>query len=213
MQGNQDSPQTVRGHKPLVVILILSAIFLVVAVGVGVWLVTKPAGSTIFTVPIGDGTDSVKKVSFVPVDLAGFTKRDQNTTSGNTTYYYDGAHGCGFVTHAAPIQAGVPLKDSAVEFTKLNQAYGTTTTSTQDSDDIKIKDENQQQTYTFKTIVADQTVNTPGVPYKAQKQLVAYKRFGQSVAIAGFWCQQDAWESKKAEFSTQVGSFIVKTEK
>lgn len=206
-------PKPAKKQHSWAIALVVSAVFLLAAVGVAAWLLTKPAGSQIILVPTGDGSEKVKKVSFVAdVPLAMYTKRDQNTQTEQHTYYLDAAAGCGVSTHVVPIQVSVAPKDTAVGVTKHAQNYGTTTGTVSDAQDTQLKDEGSQ-VYTFKSFLAEQSVNTPGVPYSAKRLMGLYKQFGQSVASVDYWCRTDAWEAKKPELQKLVETFIVKTEK
>jgi hypothetical protein len=206
-------PKSAKRHRSWAIALVVSAVFLLAAVGVAVWLLTKPAGSQIMLIPTGDGSEKVKKVSFVAdVPLATYTKRDQNTQTEQHTYYLDAAAGCGVSIHVVPAQASVAPKDTAVGVTKHAQNYGTTTGAVSDAEDAVLKDEGGRS-YTFKSFLAEQSVNTPGVPYNSKRLVGLYKQFGQSVASADYWCKADAWEAKKPELQKLVETFIVKTEK
>jgi hypothetical protein len=214
----QPSPPPLQYNhsKSLAIAVVVSAVFLLAAAGICAWLLMRPAGTaTIEQKPTGDGSESVKTLEWTsPDSLAGtYARREQNTKAVKTTYYFDAVASCGLTTNVQPMVAGKTPKDIVLEAAQGAQAYGIATTGSTDADIHKIKDADGSHTYDFKSVQLEQTVNVAGVPYNAQRTVVAYKQFGTLVASVGYSCKADTWDAKKTELQTAANLFIVKTTK
>lgn len=209
-------PQPYNRSRSLAIAVVVSVVFLLAAAGICVWLLTRPAGSaTVQQAVTGDGSESVKTVEWTtPEGLsATYARREQNTQTVATTYYYDVAAGCGITTSVQPMIAGKTPKNVVLEAAQAAQSYGITTTGSADAETYTLKDADKNHSYDFKSVQLEQTVNVSGIPYKAQRTAVAYKQFNTLVASIGYSCKTDAWDIKKSELQTFIRSFIVKTTK
>jgi hypothetical protein len=208
------SPQP-KGGKSLAIALVVSAVLLLAAVGVAVWFILKPSGSTVVNQVSGDGSTSVKKVSFVAPDPlpAGYVKRDENTHTTQTTFYDDPQSVCGVTTAVRPAAADKTPKDVTVAAIETAKENGITVATHSAGSDYKVADTDGTRTYDFPSEVFEQDVNIPGVSFNKQHNIVAYKQFGSHVASIGFSCKLDSWEAKKAELETLIQTFKVKTER
>lgn len=204
-----------RRDKSLIIAVIASFVFLLAAIAIGAWLVTKPAGNKVLTVQAqSDGSDKVTNLTFTPgAGLpAAYARRNQATIAANTAYYFDMATDCGITTVITSIsQATDKPKDVALAAAKATP--GITTTKTTDGSAIKLADADKQHTYSFDTAQLNQTVSIPGVATTDQTAVIAYKQFGTLVASIEYSCPTGTWDSKKAELQTAVQAFIVKTQK
>lgn len=207
-------PQRPYGeNKSLAIALVVSAIFLLAAGAISFILLTKPAGTPTAQQPTGDGSESVKNVGWVtPATMpAAYARRDQNTVAVSTTYYTDAAAGCSITTTVQAVPASGTVKEGVLASAKAAQSYGIATTNAADAADVNIQNQDGK-TFTFKAMQLEQTVAVTGVPYSAQRTLLAYKQFGQQVATVAYTCRNEAWEPKNAELKTLVAAFKVKTE-
>lgn len=205
-----------RGGGSLLIALIVSALFLLAAVGVGLWMVwqknsadTQPTDTTV--------TKDVKKVSWVvPKDLpAVYVKRDQNTHDVVSSYYYDDATICGLTTAVMNITAakGKTAKEAVINMVKDNSMQGVTLISNFDGADLIIKDAVDNQEYTFNSLDITQNVNVEGITFKKQNTTVMYKQFGDHLASIAMTCQEASWASKKADLTKVLKTFTVKVER
>jgi hypothetical protein len=207
-------PQRPYGEsKSLAIALVVSAVFLLAAGAISFYLLTKPAGAPTAQQPTGDGSENVKNVGWVtPATIpAAYARRDQNTLAVATTYYTDAAAGCGITTTVQTIPASGTIKEGVLASAKAAQSYGIATTNATDAAEIDMQNQDGK-TFTFKTMQLEQTVAVTGVPYTAQRTLLAYKQFGQQVATIAYTCRTEAWEPKNTELKTLVTAFKVKTE-
>lgn len=208
-------PQKPYGQsKSLAIALIVSLVFLLAAAGICYWLLSKPASAPTTQKATGDGSETVKNVTWqAPATIpASFARRDQNTQTVATTYYFDAAVGCGITTTVQPMQANVALKQGVLDAAKAAQSYGIATNNSSDAAETSIANQDGKHTYTFASLQLEQSVAVAGVPYTSQRTLVAFKQFGQKVATIGYSCRADAWDAKHAELQTLVSAFKVKTE-
>lgn len=217
----QDHPEPTalqpKGAKGLMIALIASAVFLLAAAGIGIWLLVKPGGtSTVKQQPTGDGSDAVKALTFVaPSTLpAAYAMRQQNTHTTAATYYFDPTTACGIATHVAPLTTdNSQPKGAAIKIAENEFAYGVTTANAADGTAATLRDADGQHEYSFASTVLDQNVAIEGVPYNQQHTAVFYKQFGVSVASISYACKADTWETKKPELASLVAAFSVKTER
>lgn len=206
-----------RVSRSLAIAMVFSVVFLIIAVGIIVWLFTFPRN------PVANQANTatedvrdVKNVSFVtPADLpANYVKNDQSTVSATHVYYYDDATNCGFTVGVAEVQEDKSAKDAAVEATTKAQAEGITTTGRTDGDTYDLKDtEDADKTYRFESVALEQDVNVPGVAFTKQSGAVLYKQFGTKIASLSYACKAETWTQNKAELATLVSKFTVKTER
>lgn len=209
-------PKPYNRNRSLAIAVVVSAIFLLAAAGICAWLLTRPAGSTgIEQKPTGDGSEQVKSLEWTaPEGLSStYARREQNTKTVKTTYYFDVAAGCGLTTTVQPMVTGKAPKDTVLEAAQAAQSYGVTTTGSADAEGFTIKDADGNHQYAFKALQLEQAVNVSGVPYKAQRTLIAYKQFASTAASVSYSCKTEAWDSKKAELQGFAQAFIVKTTK
>lgn len=207
-------PQRPYGEsKSLAIALVVSAIFLLAAGVISFNLLTKSAGVPTAQQPTGDGSENVKNVGWVtPTTIpAAYARRDQNTLSVATTYYSDAAAGCSITTTVQAAPASGTVKEGVLTAAKAAQSYGVATTNAADASDVNIQNQDGK-TFAFKAMQLEQTVAITGVPYAAQRTILAYKQFGQQVATIAYACRTDAWEPKSPELKTLVAAFKVKTE-
>lgn len=211
------SPQQPQSRS-LAIALVVSLLFLLAAGGVCAWLLLKAPESSVVTVqvPTGDGSDKVKKVTFVPgADLpAAYGRRDQNTQMAQTSYFFDTRTNCGITTSILAVtdEKAVP-KDMALQHAKAAQNYGVTTTKVADGADLKLKDADGQHSYVFPTVFLEQSVDIAGIPFKNQKAVMAYKQFGAELAAITYSCRADTWDATHPDLQKFASGFIVKTEK
>jgi cytoskeletal protein RodZ len=206
-----------RASRSLAIAMVFSVVFLIIAVGIIVWLFTFPRN------PVANQANTatedvrdVKDVSFVtPADLpAQYTKNDQSTVSATHVYYYDDATNCGFTVGVADVQDGKSTKDSAVEVTTKAQAEGVSIAGRTDGDTYDLKDaDDAEKTYQFESVSLEQDVNVPGVAFNKQSGAVLYKQFGAKIASLSYACKAETWTQNKAELATLVSKFTVKTER
>ena len=204
-----------KGVKPVAVALIVAAVFLLGSIGAALWMIYRPAGSYSIAAQVtGDGSDKVKSLTFVaPTGISStYVTRSQNTHTAQTTYYTDGAAGCTITTMFQSLPADTTPKDLTIATAEAAKSYGITTTSNADTNGITIKDADGGS-YDFKAVQLEQTIDVPGVAFKAQRNFIAYKQFGSSVASIGYACQTGNWDTKKGELNSLVATFTVKTEK
>lgn len=209
------TPPPYHHRKSLAIALVVSAIFLLASAGIFIWLLAKPGGTTFLQQHIGDGSDQVKKVSFVtPTDLpAAYAKREQNTHTAQTAYYSDTASGCSIATSIFPTpQPSGDIKEVVANTAKAAETYGISVVNWDDTNDHKIKDVSGQQTYIFKGLYFEQKVDVQGVPYQSQRKIIAYKKFGPSIASIEYTCRTESWDTKKEQLLYIVNGFKLKTE-
>lgn len=206
-----------RMSRSLAIAIVFSAIFLIVAIGIVVWLFTFPRNQVANQADQAtEDVRDVKNVNFVPpADLpANYVKNDQSTVSATHVYYYDDATNCGFTVGVSDIQDGKSAKDVAVEATTKVQADGITTAGRTDGDMYDLKDaDDAEEVYQFESVNLEQDVNVPGVGFKKQSGAVLYKQFGVKVASLSYACRAETWTQNKTELATLVTKFTVKTER
>jgi cytoskeletal protein RodZ len=206
-----------RMSRSLAIAMVFSVVFLIIAVGIIVWLFTFPRN------PVANQANTatedvrdVKNVSFItPADLpANYLKNDQSTANATHVYYYDDATSCGFTVGVSDMQDGKSAKDLALEATTKAQAEGITTTGRTDGDTYDLKDaDDAEKTYQFESVSIEQDANVPGVAFNKQNGAVLYKQFGAKVASLSYACKSETWTQNKAELATLVTKFTVKTER
>ena len=210
------APIPVGGSRSLAIALVVSAVFLIAAAGVVVWLLvthTQPA-PTVQNMPTDDAKD-VKNVNLLPpADLpATYGKTDQSGVGVVHVYYYDTNTACGFTTSVVPVPTDTTVKEAAVTAITSAQAEGFTTTATASGEPASLNDADTGKPYTFESLTLDQNVNVSGVAFKQQHSSVWYKQFGNQVAVLSFACKADIWADKKAELTALAQKFMVKTER
>ncbi|HSE61214.1 MAG TPA: hypothetical protein VLA88_02880 [Candidatus Saccharimonadales bacterium] len=212
MVPNSSAP---NGGRSLAIALVVSAVFLLAAVGIATWLMLKPTSATTVNQPTGDGSANVTHVSFVtPADLpVAYARRDENTHTTQTTFYDDKANFCGITTAVLPAAQGKSAKDVMLADAAEYKDAGITVATNAPAGDYAIADIDGNHTYTFNAEQLDQDIAVPGVPFTKQTAAVAYKQFGSSIATIGFSCKADAWEAKKPELEALIKTFKVKTER
>jgi cytoskeletal protein RodZ len=206
-----------RVSRSLAIAMVFSVVFLIIAVGIIVWLFIVPRN------PIANQASQatedvrdVKNVSFVtPADLpTNYVKNDQSTESATHVYYYDDATNCGFTVGVSDAQEGKTAKDVAVDATTSAQAEGISVTGRTEGDLYDIKDaDDVDKVYEFESVNLDQDVNVPGVAFTKQSSAVLYKQFGTKVASLSYACKTETLTQNKAELATLVTKFTVKTER
>ena len=225
-QQTPQNPQTndpFKGKDPtkvsrsLAIAMVFSVVFLIIAVGVIVWLFITPRNPVATQAnQAADDVRNVKSVSLVPpADLpTTFVKNDQSSNDATHIYYYDDATNCGFTVSVSKVTQNKSLKDLAIEAATSGQAQGITTAGRTDGDTYDLKDADKADAvYQFESINLDQDVNVAGVGFTKQYMAVLYKQFGQQVASLGYACKAETWTDKKAELATIVSKFTVKTER
>ncbi len=210
-------PPIKRGGSSLLIALLVSAVFLLAAVGIGVWLVWQK-NTTSDVQPIDTtATKDVKKVSWIAPETlpAVYVKRDQNTRDATTAYYYDDATICGLTTTVSSVDAtkGKTAKEAITNMAKDGALQGVTLISSFDGADFTIIDATDKQEYPFQSLDITQNVNVEGIAFKKQNTTVVYKLFGGHLASIAITCQEATWTTKKAELATVLKTFTVKVER
>lgn len=206
-----------RVSRSLAIAMVFSVVFLIIAVGVIVWLFVVPRNPV--ATQANQATDDVrdvKSVSLIPPATMPdtYTKNDQSREGATQVYYYDNASNCGFTVGIGTADQNKSVKDMVVEAVTAAQAQGVTTTGRSDGDTYKLKDaDDADKTYTFESINLEQDVQVDGVPFTKQSNAILYKQFGQQVASLSYACKAETWTDKKAELATLVSNFTVKTER
>jgi hypothetical protein len=206
-----------RVSRSLAIAMVFSVVFLIIAVGVIVWLFTFPRNPV--ANQASQATEDVRDVKNVtlvaPADLpAQYAKNDQSTVSATHVYYYDDATSCGFTVGVSDTQDGKTAKDVAVEATTKAQAEGVSVAGRTEGDTYDLKDaDDSEKVYQFESESLDQDVNVPGVAFSKQSGAVLYKQFGAKIASLSYACKADTWAQNKAELATLVAKFTVKTER
>lgn len=220
---NESSPHKKVALKPKdptassrtwAIALVVSACFLLVALGVAVWIFTARGGNvTILPPPPTDPAIGIKSVSFVlPTDMpAAYVKYDQSQVGESFVFYDDEAAGCSLVLGVLPSEADKTPQATALA--RIANAYtqGVTTTNTTLGERFVVKD--QQDDYSFESVVTEQSVAVTAVDVKTRHQLTMFKKLGQSIVVIGYGCKAETWEAKQAELATLVSGITLKTER
>lgn len=205
-----------RMSRSLAIAMVFSVVFLIIAVGIIVWLFIFPRNPVADQASVAqEDVRDVTSVSFVaPADLpANYIKNDQSTEDTTHIYYYDDATNCGFTVDVSKAQSGKTTKDIAITATTKTQAEGVTTAGQTESDTYDLKDAESDKIYQFESVSLEQDVNVPGVTFKKQSAGVLYKQFGEQIASLSYACKEESWAQNKAELATLVTKFTVKTER
>lgn len=204
----------VKDRKSLAIALIVSAVFLLAAAGILVWLLTKNPGTTQAPLPTTDPAKNVKSFTFeAPATLpVNYARRDQNTVEAATTYYFDVDTSCGITTGALKLGVnGLSAKDAVLRSVQAAEALGVKVKKSTDGPKFSVADVDGKTTYDFATIMLEQDVNMSGVTFKSQNSLIAYKQLGQEVGTIGYSCKTEAWDAKTAELEALAKAFTLKT--
>lgn len=205
-----------KSSRSLAIALVVSAVFLLVAAGIVVWLVVaRGSHSTTSTVKSPDDTRDVKSVTLVPPATlpANYVKNDQSTADATNIYYYDDATNCGITVGVVPMPGNMTIKEVVTGAITAAQTQGVTTTATKDGDKYAIKDADGKKTYTFESVALEQDVKVDSVAFLQQDHIIAYKQFGAQAALISFACKREVWADKQTELTDLVKQFTAKTER
>jgi hypothetical protein len=211
-------PPVKRGSVSLLIALIVSTLFLVAAVGVGVWMVWQKNNSSANVQPTDNtATKDVKKVTWVvPTTLpAVYVQRNENTHTAVTSYFYDDATICGLTTTVSNVSStkGSTAKEAVTNMAKDGALQGVTLISSFDGADFTIKDATTEEEYPFKSLDITQNVNVEGIAFKKQNTTAVFKQFGDHLASIAMTCQESTWDTKKAELEKVLKTFTLKVER
>jgi hypothetical protein len=207
-----------KTSRSLAIALIVSAILLLAAAGVIIWLIVANNGSHLASnvrVTSPDDTKDVKSVSLVPPATlpVNYAKNDQSTLDATNIYYYDDATNCGITVGVIPVPVGKTIKDVVVDAVVAAQTKGVTTTKNAAGDKYAIKDADGSKTYTFDSVALEQDVKVDGVAFTKQNNVIIYKQFGEQAASLSYACKSDAWAGKQTELAGLIKQFTAKTER
>jgi flagellar basal body-associated protein FliL len=207
------SPQP-KSSTSLAIALVVSAVLLLAAISIAAWLMTRSGSTTTVNKQNGDGSASVKTVSFVaPSDIpASYVKTDENTQTAQTTSYFDANAACRIVTSVNPA-TDQDIKAAIIASLDSLKATGIATSATAAGNDYTVADTDGSHHYTFASVTAEQDVNVPGVSFSHQKGIAAYKQFGALFASITVTCKDDSWEARKTDLEALIQHFKVKTER
>lgn len=196
--------------------LVVSAVFLLAAAGVVVWLVlTRSTATPVGNIAPSDPAYGVKNVSFVlPADFpANYVPHDQSKVGESFVFYDDEPAGCSLVLGVLPSSATKPPQDVVVERLAAAYAPGVTTTQTTLGERFVVKDADGSREYSFESVDTEQGVNVSAVGFTGRQQTTQFKAFGTQVAALGYGCKTDAAADKKAEVATLAARITIKTER
>lgn len=203
-------------HKSLAIAIVVGAVFLLAAIGVAAWLLTKPETLVGTITPPADDVSNVKNIVWVPPsDMpAGYTQRDQNSESIKTTLYIDESSGCIITLNAIQLNDtnGKAPKEAVEKAVPRTENVSSTIVKNTPGESIAIKDHEGKE-YQFETATIELDVNVPGVDFKKQFNSVSYKQFGTKVAAISYACKDASWEAKKGELQELAKKFTLKTER
>jgi|SRR5688572_29097688 len=208
-----------KSSHSLAIALVVSAILLLAALGIALWLLFfKGSGGLVsgsIPQPESNDTKDIKNVSFVvPAMPAQYAKNDQSAEGTTNVFYYDDATNCGITLSVVPVNNGQNAKDAVVAAVTVADAQGVTTAASKAGDKLELKDTAKtDKTYTFDTVALDQNVNVPSVAFTKQHNVIAYKQFGLQVASVAYACKEETWAEKNPELLALVKTLTVKAEK
>jgi flagellar basal body-associated protein FliL len=209
------SADPAKSSKSLAVALIFAAIFFVAACGIIAWLLFWHKSATSVQNKPTDDVASVTKVSFVaPAAMpASYVMTDQSKSDATTMYYYDDNTNCGITIGVSTVPTDKTVKAAVADALAAAQTQGVTTASNAAGDAYTLKDVDGKHTYKFDSLNLDQDINVQGVNFNKQHTVLLYKQFGSKIASLSYACKSDMWDQKKAELSSLVKAFTVKTER
>jgi len=205
-----------RSRRSLAIAMVFAVLFLIIAVGIIVWLFVMPRNPVVTGSQATEDVRDVKNVTLVaPADLpANYAKTEQSTNDQTRTYYYDDATNCGFTVGVAAANNGKTAKETATATITSAQAQGITVAGQSDGSNFELYDaDDADTTYEFGSVTLDQDVKVDGVAFTQQNNVIVYKQFGNKIAVLSYACKAETWTSKKVELATLVSKFTVKTER
>lgn len=196
--------------------LIVSAIFLLAAIGVVVWIVlTRNAAPTVNTTPAppADPAVGVKKISFVmPNDFpAAYVKHDQSKPGETWTFYDDEATACSVVLGLLPVDAAKTPQELVVARIADSYPSGVAAPTLTPGERFVVKDAEHE--YSFDAITTEQTINLQGVGFTSRHQMTGFKKLGNQIVVIGYGCKADTWTQKQGELAALVSGITLKTER
>ncbi|HVI69811.1 MAG TPA: hypothetical protein VM581_05160 [Magnetospirillaceae bacterium] len=197
--------------------LIVSAILLLAAVGVVIWLVvTRGLGgvNTASQAPT-DPSVGVKNVTFVlPADMpAPYVKRDQSRVGESVVFYDDEGSVCSVMLSVLPVDAAKTPQQQVFDRLAAAYAKGVDTTNTKVGERYVVKDADGTHEYSFESVVTGQSLNINAVGHVARQQVTLFKKFGNQVVAIGYGCKTETWLAKQTELAALVGGITLKTER
>lgn len=211
-----DLPPMQREHhkdrKSLAIALVVSAVFLLAAVGVAAWLfVQKAGGNTVITQIDPNSTTNVKSVSWVAPDMpVGYEKQGQSTPTVTGDTYTNVPDNCWVSTYVTAVGKDVDLQKTAAA---LGNTTGITAKNITSASRATIKDADGQRQYDFDAAEFRQEVSVPTTDNKTNNGFVYFKQFGNDLAAVSFTCKAVNYEVNAEDLTALLQKFTVKTER
>lgn len=203
-----------KTNRTWTIALVTSAVFLLAAIGVVIWMVVARSALPPTTPPPQtDPAIGVKNVTFVPsADIPPtFIKRDQSRVGESLVFYDDEGTGCSVVQGVLPYDSAKSPQEITLERLAAAYAEGVTTIKASAGERLVFKDDARE--YSFETVETEQSVNLKGVGFGNRSQTTAFAKLGNQVVVIGYGCKTEVWAQKQQELAAIAAKITLKTER
>lgn len=205
--------------RDLAVTLIAAFVFLLVAIGLIVWIFVQRHSSVADDISANtqadDGTQNTTNAAWHAAAAlpANYVLNDQSTVDTSQKYYFDDATNCGITTTVVNKGVGKTVEDVIMEAVSATEAQGVLTLSSNEGQEIELADyDNPETKYTFSSVELMQQVDVPGVAFSERSSIILFKQFGIKVASLSYSCRADTWDGTRDELLGLASQFTIKIE-